>query len=257
MQTKIFGVYRLEAELGKSAWLARDGAGTQVLLKCAPPGAAGPQWLHAAQMAAGLAPHPHIVPVADYGECDGRAYAVSPYIEGQPLSARLGAGAAAPAQALGWMAELLDALAHVHAGGIVHRDIKPSNLMVGHSGRLLLVDFGLACRPGAVQAHGTPGYMAPEQMRGYADPRSDLYSAGVVLYRMLAGRLPFAGTPFETMQQALGGRVPPLPQGLPRLAPHVRGALDAVLARALARDPGARFANAAAMRAALHYFSSI
>jgi serine/threonine protein kinase len=244
-------VYKVQSALGNGAWLAFDAEDLPVALKTAPPDA-GASWLAGAELAAALPPHPHVVPVTACGMCGGIAYVATPYIEGQSLAARLGAGTVAPAQALAWTAELLDALAHVHAGGIVHRDVKPSNLMVDHHGRLLLVDFGLACRPGAAPAHGTPGYMAPEQMRGRVDARSDLYAAGVVLYRMLAGRPPFAGTPFEAMQQALRGLVPPLPTTLPWLSPRMRAALDAVLARALAADPGARFGGAAAMRAALH-----
>ncbi len=247
---KACGVYTVLSALGRGTWLAADPDGQPVALKCAPDGA-GPQWLAGADLAAALPPHPHVVPVLAYGWCGAVAYVAMPYIGGQTLQARLGAGTAAPAQALAWAMELLDALAHVHAGGVVHRDVKPGNLMVNHQGRLLLVDFGLACRPGAAPAHGTPGYMAPEQMRGRVDARSDVYAAGVVLYRMLAGRLPFSGTPFEAMQQALRGQVPPLP-ALAWLPAPLRAALDAVLARALAAEPGARFAGAAAMRAALH-----
>lgn len=243
------GDYTVRSALGNGAWLADDGAGLPVLLKCAP---ACPRWLAGAELAADLPPHPHIVPVAAHGRCGALAYVATPYIEGMTLAARLGTGSVAPAQALAWIVELLDALAHVHANGIVHRDIKPSNLLVDRHGRLLLLDFGLACRPGAAPAHGTPGYMAPEQMRGSVTARSDIYAAGVVLYRMLAGRLPFSGTAFETMQQALGGHVPPLGGALPWLAPSLRAAFDAVLARALAADGGARFASAGAMRAALH-----
>lgn len=250
------GVYKVQSALGNGAWLAFDEDGGPVALKTAPAGAGAP-WLAGAELAATLPPHPHIVPVAACGLCDGVVYVAAPYIQGRTLEARLGAGMVAPAQALAWTAELLDALAHVHAGGIVHRDVKPSNLMVDHHGRLLLVDFGLACRPGAAPAHGTPGYMAPEQMRGRVDARSDVYAAGVVLYRMLAGRLPYAGTPFEAMQQALRGQVPPLSAALPWLAPHMRAALDAVLARALAAEPEERFASAAAMRAVLHNCSVI
>ena len=245
------GVYKVRSALGNGTWLALDGADLPVLLKCAPAGA-GAAWLAGAELAAGMPRHPHIVPVASHGLCGDVAYVATPYIEGMTLAARLGAGSVMPAQALAWILELLDALAHVHANGILHRDVKPSNLMVDHHGRLLLVDFGLACRPGAAPAHGTPGYMAPEQMRGSVTARCDIYAAGVVLYRMLAGRLPFSGTPFETMQQALRGQVPPLPDTLPWLAPSMRAAFDAVLARALSADCGTRFASAGAMRVDLH-----
>jgi serine/threonine-protein kinase len=131
---------------------------------------------------------------------------------------------------------------------VVHRDIKPSNLLIGADGALKIADFGLASRPGIASAHGTPGYMAPEQMRGQADRRSDLFAAAVVLYQMLAGRRPFEGTPFQLMQQVLLEEPPPLPSQLTSFEP--------LLARGLAKNPARRYQHASefsdAMLAIVH-----
>ena len=159
------------------------------------------------------------------------------------------------ARAVGIAAAAADGLAAAHAAGVVHRDVKPENIFLVHAadGReaVKLLDFGFAFMPGddasvpGLAALGTPGYMAPEQARGApADPLADVYSLGVVLYEMLAGRLPsgVAGAP-------AGSPVPPIQRVSPAAA--LSAELSAIVDRALARDPDARFPSMLALRRAL------
>lgn len=206
---------------------------------------------HEARSAGRLA-HPGIVAVYEYGEEGDSAWLVMEYVEGRTLAQRLGAGPAPDLpEILALMEQLLDALGHAHAQGVWHRDIKPANLILTRDARLKIADFGIARLAGLALTQtcasiGTPGYMAPEQYTGLGlDHRADLFAAGALLYRLLAGRPAFAGTPDAVMYQVLH-ETPPPPSRF-GAAP----AFDAVLARALARDPGARFADAAALRDAL------
>ncbi len=184
--------------------------------------------------------HSNIIALHDAG---GGQVAME-YVAGPNLRAVLDAGLPPLAQALQWMDQLLAALAHLHGRGLVHRDVKPANLLVAPDGSVKLADFGIARRSGDQLVHdssGTPNYMAPEQMRGgAADPRSDLYAAGVVLYEMLTGSRPYRGTAFEVMQQAVRGRhLPPS-----ALRAELGQRYDAMLRTALAPDPGRRYADA-------------
>lgn len=244
MQINTFGPYTLCRELARGVWLAESG-GRQVVLKLAPAGGA---FLRAAWLAARL-DHPGVAAVLDAGEEDGTAYVVSEHVPGPSLAVVLEAGAPPLPQALAWMGQLLEALAHMHKRGVVHRDIKPANLLLAVDGRLKVADFGLACRAGPAEAHGTPAYMAPEQMRGHVDYRSDLYAAGVVFYQLLAGCKPYQGAPFDVMRQALAGRPPPLPRALARY--------DALLSRALAPQAERRFQDAADFLSGLHSCSTL
>lgn len=203
--------------------------------------------------AAGRLMHPNIVAVYEYGESEELAFIAMEFVDGRPLSALAAAGPASLPQVLAWMGDLLAALAYSHAHGVVHRDIKPANLLVTREGRIKVGDFGIAriesstlTQTGAML--GTPSYMAPEQFRGERiDGRSDLFSAGVLLYQLLTGERPFTGTTATVMQQILS-HTPPPPSSLnPALPP----ALDAVVLRALAKRQDERFPDAAAFRAAL------
>lgn len=220
------GSYRLRRALARGVWLADGPDGAPVALKLAPPPPFPPAGLR----------HPRIVAVLDGGTAGGVPFIVMECMDGPPLPVLLEAGPLPPARAVAWMAQLLEGLAYAHTQGVVHRDIKPSNLLIGADGALKIADFGLASRPGIASAHGTPGYMAPEQMRGQADRRSDLFAAAVVLYQMLAGRRPFEGTPFQLMQQVLLEAPPPLP---PQLA-----SFEPLLARGLAKNPARRYQHA-------------
>ncbi|MFJ4672066.1 serine/threonine-protein kinase [Kitasatospora purpeofusca] len=206
-----------------------------------------------------LLDHPGIVDVHDYGEeeppdADGDrlAYLVMELVDGRPLDRVLAAdGAFPPARALGLLAEALDALHAAHRRGIVHRDVKPSNLMLRADGRVTVTDFGIARSMAGTRltaSHaviGTALYMAPEQAEGKAvTPAVDLYAIGVVCYELLFGRPPFTGGGMlEVALKHLREPAPELPGDIP---PAVR----AFVATALAKDPGERFADAAAMAAA-------
>ncbi len=161
--------------------------------------------------------HPNIVTVFDWGAVDGVYYMVMEYVHGRSVREILNArGALAPAQAAAILDQTLAALDHAHAKGIVHRDLKPENILITTEGVVKLTDLGLArafadaknTRAGAVT--GTVQYLAPEQIRGEpADPRSDLYSLGVVAYELLTDRLPFTGeTPMAIAYKHLSDRVP-------------------------------------------------
>ena len=161
--------------------------------------------------------HPNIVAVYDWGAVDGIYYMVMEFVHGRSVRDLLNAGGRlAPAQAVDVLQQTLLALEHAHAKGIVHRDLKPENILITSEGTVKLTDLGLArafadaknTHAGAVT--GTVQYLAPEQIRGEpADPRSDLYSLGVVAFELLTGRLPFSGeTPMAIAYKHLSDRVP-------------------------------------------------
>ncbi len=167
--------------------------------------------------AAAVLSHPNIVAIHDWGSVDGIYYMVMEYVRGQSVRELLNAeGLLAPAQASDVLLQTLSALDHAHRQGIVHRDIKPENLMVTRDGLVKVADFGLARAYADAQitqagnVTGTVQYLAPEQLQGEpADPRTDLYSLGIVAYELLTGRLPFAGeTPMAIAYAHLRDKVP-------------------------------------------------
>lgn len=196
--------------------------------------------------AAGRLAHPNIVTVHDFGEDGSTSYIVMEYVAGHGLDTLLVGGRALPlSDAFHWLAQLLAALAYAHEAGVVHRDIKPANLLVTAAGLLKVADFGVA-RIGSSATSagwmiGTPSYMSPEQFEGKAvDARSDLFSAGVVLYRMLTGCQPFAGSP-DTIRQRIMKDTPRPPSEILSTLPS---AIDAMVATALAKRPEDRFGSA-------------
>ena len=204
---------------------------------------------------AGRLLHPNIVTVYEYGEDEASAYIVMEYVEGRTLAQLLQADPLPPqAVLLRWMQQLLDALECAHRHGVWHRDVKPANLIATADGTLKVTDFGIAriassALTQAGAAIGTPGYMAPEQYVGEdIDQRVDVFAAGVLLYRLLAGRPPFAGSAEAVMYQ-LFHHVPPPPSQVEGSGRD--GRFDAVVARAMARDRLDRFERAGAFRAAL------
>jgi serine/threonine-protein kinase len=195
-----------------------------------------------------------VVAVYDYGEQDGLAYLVMEHVEGGSLKGLLDKGERLPLKEVARvMDELLAALAHAHEKGVVHRDIKPANVMLTRSGQVKVTDFGIARIESSTMTQagtvlGTPAYMSPEQFRGEpVDPRTDVYSAGVVLYQLLTGDKPFEGSFTAIMHKVLNVE-PPRPSEISGAVPPP---LDAVVAKAMAKRPQARFESAAAFRTAL------
>lgn len=204
--------------------------------------------------AAGRLTHPNIVGVYDYGETEAFAYIVMEFVEGEPLKALLDRGERfAAADATRMMEALLAGLAYSHDHGVIHRDIKPANVMMTKDGRLKLADFGVARIESSslTQAGtmiGTPSYMSPEQFMGQTiDARTDLYSAGVLLYQLLTGEKPFEGSVTAIMHKVLNVE-PPAPSAL---SVSATPALDAIVRRAMAKRPEDRFASARDFAAAL------
>jgi serine/threonine protein kinase len=200
--------------------------------------------------------HPGCVRVLDHGRADGAQYIAMEHLDGETLGKALQAGPFSTARALDIARQLLRALSHAHEQGVIHRDIKPENIMLVRGGkRAVLIDFGLASLrdelplTGVGMCVGSPSYLAPERLLGQPhDTRTDLYAVGVVLYEMVAGVKPFAGTsPEHTMQLALYRPPRPL-RAIRRGIPSV---LDRVIRRALAKDPARRFQDAEEMLLAL------
>jgi serine/threonine-protein kinase len=201
--------------------------------------------------------HPNIVQVYDYGAEGDLAYIVMEFIQGRELKDYFDANERFELEkAFRLMIELLDALDFAHEAGIVHRDIKPANVMIDAAGHAKLTDFGVArvadpgdqaeaTRAGAMV--GTPSYMSPEQIQGQkVDRRTDIFSAGIVLYQFLTGQKPFEGTQF-VLQQKIVLEDPVWPSAIVQVPPE----FDRVIARALAKDVEHRYQSARSFADAL------
>ncbi|MCO1596414.1 protein kinase [Micromonospora sp. RHAY321] len=193
--------------------------------------------------------HPGVVDVYDFGNDQQIAFLVMEYVEGDALSSTLSrVGRLTPARTMALVAQAADALHAAHEKGIVHRDVKPGNLLVRPNGTLVLTDFGIARSDlvgqltAAGSVLGTASYISPEQATGgVATPASDVYALGVVAYQCLAGRRPFEGdNALDIAMRHVRETPRPLPADIP---PQVR----AVVERALAKDPAARWPSAAAL----------
>ena len=204
--------------------------------------------------AAGRLSHPNIVGIYEYGEDDGTAFIAMEFIEGRELKDYFDASERFALPEIGRiMAQLLAALGHAQQNGITHRDIKPANIILLKDGTVKVADFGIAriessnlTQAGAVL--GTPAYMSPEQFMGQTvDGRSDLFSAGVILYQFLTGDKPFTGTLTTIMHKVLK-EDPPAPSELNVQVPRP---FDALVRQALAKRPEDRFQNAPAFAAAI------
>jgi serine/threonine protein kinase len=214
------------------------------------------RFLREARVAAAL-DHPNIVQLFDFGEENGVLYLVMPYVSGGSLQDQLSRTPLPMTEVVTYGSQLTDALAYAHKRHLVHRDVKPANILIHSDGRLMLSDFGLAkildsgAQPAAARNHpdaGTPEYMAPEQIEGRTEARSDLYGLGVVLYLFMTGRLPFTAASSNAVMEAHLYRLPESPR---RLNPDVTPALEMVIMQALAKRPEDRFATASEMGAAL------
>jgi serine/threonine protein kinase len=271
--------FRILGELGRGGmgvvYRAEDESLRRtVALKLLPSASGDPErrlrFLREARSAAAIS-HPNVAVVHQVGEADGRVYIAMELIEGESLRARLDHGRLDVATAKQLATQIAQGLAAAHDKGIVHRDLKPENVMITPAGIVKLLDFGLAktgvdtpllgktetalaktetlvtSDDGRVM--GTPEYMSPEQaLSDPLDVRSDVFSFGIVFYEMLCGKRPFAGASAGAVLVAVAtARPPPLRDR----APDVDAATDAVVARCLSKERGARFANAEGIVAAM------
>ncbi len=210
--------------------------------------------------------HPNIQQLLDEGRLDGGAapYLVLEYVDGLPFREYLRRHAPlAPEEATHIATQLADALQYCHQQGVVHRDLKPENILIQPDGTVKLVDFGIALLRGArrltfrrlTTGFGTPDYMAPEQVQGdRGDARTDIYALGVMLYEMLTGDVPYHGdSPLVVMSQRVTTDAPLLRTARPDLSPR----LEAVVWRALRREPSDRYAAMADLKHDLQHLEAV
>ena len=212
--------------------------------------------------------HPNICTVYEVGELEGRPFIAMEFIEGRPLSLEIPSTGLSLDQVERYGMQLADALAHAHSRGVIHRDLKSANVLITTSGRLKVLDFGISRRiePGksgdgtTVQDQswesqhtftGTLPYVAPEVLKGQeADARSDIWSLGVLLYEMAAGRRPFRGATAYELSAAI------LHERAPQISPALPPVLQSVIEKCLDKDPGQRYQSAGEVRAALEAAST-
>jgi serine/threonine-protein kinase len=259
------GRFLLDRRLGEggmgAVWLARDEKlGELVAVKVIRDALiADPQAIERFKReisAARRVHHPNVVRLHDLGEENGMLFLSMEYVEGESVADRIRRRGPLPfAEVRDLALRMCDALEAAHTAGVVHRDLKPANVLVANAGPVKIIDFGvakLAQLEGMTATNlilGTPEYMAPEQIRGGSvDARTDLYALGMILHEAIVGRTPFKGdSPIAVSFAACTNPVPPL-----RVSrPDVTEAWDAFVRRALEKEPSARFASAAEMRASL------
>ncbi|HEY2334984.1 MAG TPA: protein kinase [Solirubrobacterales bacterium] len=259
--TVLSGRYRLEAKLGSggmsTVYLARDQTlDRQVAVKVMH-GEMSEQadqlerFRQEARSVAKLS-HPNVVSVIDAGEDAGHPYIVFEYVEGETLKQRISRdGALEPQEAIAYAIEIARGLSIAHARNMVHRDIKPQNILIDAEGRAKLTDFGISRQleqdgmTATGRVLGTTDYVAPEQAMGRkVDPRTDVYSLGVVLYEMLVGQVPFAA------DSQVGVAMKHVNEELPdvqRRRPEVSAAVALVVERATAKNPAERYQHVGEM----------
>ncbi|HEX7827867.1 MAG TPA: serine/threonine-protein kinase, partial [Mycobacterium sp.] len=198
--------------------------------------------------AAAILQEPHVIPIHDWGEIDGRLYIEMRLVRGQTLDELIAKGPLQPSRAVAIIGQIGEALDAAHAEGLTHRDIKPHNIIVTDTDFAYLVDFGIAEARGDARLTtagtpiGTVNYMAPERFNGAeAGPAVDVYSLACVLYEALTGDSPFARDSLENLVAAHLVSPPPRPSVANSRVP---AAFDAVIARGMAKDPDDRFGTA-------------
>ena len=262
LQSVLGAGYVLERELGgggmSRVFVATETAlGRSIVVKVLPPELSSEvsteRFKREIRLVAQLR-HPHIVPVHAAGEAEGLLYYTMPFVEGESLRARLERGGELPVvEVVRLLRDVADALSYAHARGVVHRDLKPDNILLEH-GHAAIADFGIAKALQAAtepasgrdatlttvgMALGTPAYMAPEQAAGdpHADPRSDLYSLGVIAYEVLTGGHPFTG---RSARAVLAAHASQLPEPIMIRRPGVPPALATLGMRLLEKNPADR-----------------
>jgi tRNA A-37 threonylcarbamoyl transferase component Bud32 len=259
--TKLSGRYRLEAKLGSggmsTVYLARDETlDRQVAVKVMHREMSEQEdqlerFRQEARAVAKIS-HPNVVSVIDAGEDGGHPYIVFEYVEGETLKQRISRiGALDVQEAIAYAIEIARGLSIAHARNLVHRDIKPQNVLIDDEGRAKLTDFGISRQleqdgmTATGRVLGTTDYVAPEQAMGRpVDPRSDIYSLGVVLYEMLTGQVPFQA------DSQVGVAMKHVNEDLPdvqRRRPEVSAAVALVVERATAKEPGERYQSVGEM----------
>ena len=260
----VLGKYRIVREIARSNDIVYEAIDPSMARRVAvkelqlPPHLAGAQKrerierFYREAKAAGTLSHRNIVTIYDVGQENDRHFLVMEYLEGQSLRDILQMQGALPLkETLEIALQLCDALGYAHSRGVVHRDVKPDNVHILPGGIVKLTDFGIAritAEPSITsqgQVFGTPSYMSPEQVASHTvDHRTDLFSLGITLYEMLAGRKPFTGDSVITITYNIMNMQPTMPVGVP-------GPLQQVLQRALSKDPTLRYQNAATLAADL------
>jgi hypothetical protein len=259
--TVLSGRYKLEAKLGSggmsTVYLAKDGTldrdvAVKVMHREMSEQADQLERFRQEARAVAKLSHPNVVAVIDAGEDGGHPYIVFEYVEGETLKQRIGrVGALDPQEALAYAIEIARGLTVAHARHMVHRDIKPQNVLIDAEGRAKLTDFGIsrqleqAGMTATGRVLGTTDYVAPEQAMGRgADPRSDIYSLGVVLYEMLIGQVPFhADSQVGVAMKHVNEELPDVQQR----RPEVSAAAALVVERATAKDPTQRYQDVGEM----------
>ncbi|MEX1310803.1 MAG: serine/threonine-protein kinase [Candidatus Sulfomarinibacteraceae bacterium] len=258
------GRWRLLELLGSggqaTVWLAEDRTlGQKVALKVLPANAderTRARWLEEVRQGRRLS-HPHLIRIFDVVETSDRPVAVMEFVPGGTLADRVVAGGAQPIEdVIRWTGEVLEVLTYLHENRIVHRDVKPSNLLVAEDGSIKLSDLGLVRSldrgsdlTRTLEGVGTPRFMSPEQLKGEAPtPACDLYSLGVTMYQLLAGRLPFDG---DSAFQIADGHLHLRPPGIREHRPECPRWLARFVEKLLEKNPAERFGSAEHARSVL------
>jgi serine/threonine protein kinase len=258
--------FKLVDEIGHGAYsevfLAEDPSGRRVVLKCPHESIMGDvatfdRFRREVEIARHL-DHPGIQRPIEFTQDRSRPYLVMEYVEGETLRALLSRDKKLPVEkAVDFGCQLAAAMAHAHAHGVIHRDLKPENVLVTPDGRLVVTDFGVAFMAGARRltwrwfsnALGTPDYMSPEQIQGKrGDARTDVYAIGVMLYEMLAARVPWEGdNALAVMSQHMSAPVPALHEFNPSVPPPI----DGIVRKCLRRSPDERYEDAGSLESDL------